>query len=97
MGILISSIAIGLAIGTHFGGLILHFLNWRWIFFLNLPLGLPIIAIILWSVKKEPWRLLQESMDYIGAILIIASLFILMFALDKLEIGESVRANFYYH
>ncbi len=84
LGILTSSIAIGLAIGPTFGGLILHFLNWRWIFFLNLPLGLPIIAIILWAVKKEPWRLLQESMDYIGAILIITSLFLLMFALDQI-------------
>lgn len=82
MGVLSAAIAIGMAIGPTFGGLIIKILSWRWIFFLNIPLGIPVIGIILWAVEKEPWRLSHESMDYIGAFLIALLLFILMFALD---------------
>ena len=86
LGILTCAIAIGLAIGPTFGGVVMHFLSWRWIFFLNLPLGLPVIAIILWAVEKEPLRVLHEPMDYKGAVLMIATLSLLMFGLDRASI-----------
>lgn len=83
LGILTSAIAIGMAAGPTFGGIILHVLNWRWIFFLNLPLGIPVIAIILWAVPREPRRLSAEPMDYPGAVLIAASLGLLMFTFNQ--------------
>lgn len=86
LGILTSSIAIGLAIGPTFGGIVLHLLNWRWIFFLNLPLGIPVIAIIMWAVPREPWRLSSESMDYLGAALVALSLVLLMYALNQVSV-----------
>lgn len=86
LGVLTSSIAVGLAIGPTFGGVVLHLLNWRWIFFLNLPLGIPVMAIILWAVPREPWRLSDESMDYTGAAIIALALLILMFAFDQVSV-----------
>ncbi|MBS0351771.1 MAG: MFS transporter, partial [Proteobacteria bacterium] len=86
LGMLTSSIAIGLAIGPTFGGGVLHLLNWRWIFFLNLPLGIPVMAIIIWAVKKEPLRLMNESMDFIGAFLVALALVILMVALNQIHL-----------
>lgn len=83
LGVLTSCISIGLAIGPTFGGSILHLLNWRWIFFLNLPLGIPVMAIILWAVPREPWRLSQEPLDYSGAVLIAAGLGLLMYTLNQ--------------
>lgn len=83
LGVLTSSISIGLAIGPTFGGVVVHLLNWRWIFFLNLPLGFPVIGIILWAVQREPWRLSEEAMDYLGAGLIALALTILMIALNQ--------------
>ncbi len=85
MGILTAAIAIGMAIGPTFGGLVIKLLNWRWIFFLNIPLGIPVIGITLWAVPSEPWRLNRESMDYIGALLIVILLFIFMFSLDRVS------------
>ncbi len=85
LGVLTSSIAIGLAIGPTFGGVVLHLLNWRWIFFLNLPLGFPVLGIILWAVKREPWKLSQENMDFTGAFLIALALTILMYTLNQVN------------
>ncbi len=86
LGILTSSFAVGLAIGPTFGGVILHLLNWRWIFFLNLPLGIPVMGIILWAVEREPWRSSAESMDYIGAFIVALALIILMYALNQVNV-----------
>lgn len=94
LGVLTSSIAIGLAIGPTFGGVVLHLLNWRWIFFLNLPLGIPVIAIILWAVKREPWRLSAESMDYGGAALIALALVFFMYGLNQVTVWGMGSAKF---
>jgi len=94
LGILTSSIAIGLAIGPTFGGVTLHLLNWRWIFFLNLPLGIPVIAIILWAVPREPWRLNQEAMDYGGALLVALGLAILMYGLNQVSVWGLFSSKF---
>ena len=94
MGILTAAISVGLAIGPTFGGVVMHVLNWRWIFFLNIPLGIPVIVIILWAVEREPWRLLEESMDYVGAILVFLSLVILMYALNQVAVWGIYSAKF---
>jgi EmrB/QacA subfamily drug resistance transporter len=94
MGVLTSAISIGLAIGPTFGGVVLHLLNWRWIFFLNIPLGIPILAIILWAVEKEPWRLSAETLDYWGAILLALSLVILMYAVNQVNLWGASSAAF---
>ena len=94
LGVLTSAIAIGLAIGPTFGGIVLSILNWRWIFFLNLPLGIPVIAIILWAVQREPWRVSAEPMDYIGAGLIALALTIFMFGLNQASIWGVGSAKF---
>ncbi len=94
LGILTSSFAVGLAIGPTFGGVILHLLNWRWIFFLNLPLGIPVMGIILWAVKREPWRSSAESMDYVGAFLVALALIILMYALNQVNVWGAGSLKF---
>lgn len=94
LGVLTSAIAIGMAVGPTFGGIILHLLNWRWIFFLNLPLGVPVIAIILWTVPREPRRLSAEPMDYLGAALIAAGLALLMYALNQVIHWGAASAPF---
>ena len=37
--IILGLVAVGTALGPLFGGLIAHYSSWRWIFYLNLPLG----------------------------------------------------------
>ena len=47
-------ISLGIAAGPALGGLILQALNWRWIFFVNLPIGL--IALVLVWVFVPPLK-----------------------------------------
>ena len=51
LGALGTVVAIGLTLGPPLGGLILTHLSWRWIFYVNLPVG---IAGAAWSLRTLP-------------------------------------------
>ncbi len=44
---------VALAIGPLIGGLVVEGLDWRWIFFVNIPVGLLLLAITCWSVTES--------------------------------------------
>jgi MFS family permease len=51
LGTIGTVVAIGLTLGPPIGGLILSHLSWRWIFYVNLPVG---IAGVVWSLRILP-------------------------------------------
>ncbi|MCP4168173.1 MAG: MFS transporter [Chloroflexi bacterium] len=63
-------ISLGIALGPALGGIILQYLDWRWIFFVNLPIG--ILALILVWVYVPPLKPKEggERFDYLGALLV---------------------------
>lgn len=85
MGVLTSAFAVGMAIGPTLGGVILHVLDWRYIFFVNIPFGIGVIGIILKTIPKEPKKLLDESLDYIGAAFLAFSLVGFMYGLTEIR------------
>jgi EmrB/QacA subfamily drug resistance transporter len=73
---------IGLATvaGPVLGGLIVTYSDWRWIFFLNVPVGIvAIIATAILVPDLRPGR--SHSLDPVGVLLAAASLFAIVFAL----------------
>jgi EmrB/QacA subfamily drug resistance transporter len=67
-------------IGPVVGGFITDQLSWRWVFYINLPVGLA-TALILGLALKEPKRTERPAIDYAGAALLIAAITLLMLAL----------------
>ncbi|TMK70611.1 MAG: MFS transporter [Actinobacteria bacterium] len=68
------------AVGPLIGGALTTYLSWRWIFFVNIPIG--IVATIL-SVAQLRETLDEEhgGIDWIGLVTLSASLFMIVFAL----------------
>ena len=66
--------------GPLVGGLLTSAVGWRWIFFVNLPIGAVAIVITLARVddSRDPTH---RRVDWIGFITFSASLFMLVFAL----------------
>ena len=70
------------AVGPLVGGAITSGIGWRWIFFVNVPIG--IVAVVLTLAKVQESRDPNtRSIDWIGFVSFSAALFMLVFALVR--------------
>jgi EmrB/QacA subfamily drug resistance transporter len=73
--------AMALAIGPLVGGVIVENLNWNWIFFINVPVGI-VGIVVSWLVIKESRDMSHEqSVDLPGLVTSSLGLFALTYAL----------------
>ncbi len=80
MGAISTIVSIGIVLGPTLGGFIIQSFSWRWIFFVNLPIGLVGIAIA-WRYIPDTKGIGQQRFDYGGAITLLVSLLSLLLAL----------------
>lgn len=78
-------------VGPVLGGFLTDQISWRWVFFINLPIGV-IAAIIIGFALKEPKRTEKPTIDYLGAATLMLAISLLMLAL--VEGGKSVSTLF---
>jgi len=74
------------AIGPTLGGWITDNMNWHWIFFINLPVGLLSLFFTSRLVEDPPWLRERKSgikIDYIGLSLLVTGIACFQFVLDK--------------
>ena len=77
---------IGPILGPPLGGLIVTYLSWRWIFDINIPIG--ILGIVLASIFIEDVREPQTSrFDIVGLVLSAIALACLMFGFETIGRG----------
>ncbi|MGB0099513.1 MAG: MFS transporter, partial [Nocardioides sp.] len=79
-GYLASVWAISAVLGPTLGGVFADYLSWRWIFFVNLPIGIA-AATMIWRGFDERVVRRQHRIDYGGAVLLTAGGLLLLLAL----------------
>lgn len=73
----------GAAAGVLLGGILTQYLDWRWNFFVNLPVGIA-VAIAAWAyVPESNAGLDHKKLDLPGAVLVTSGLMLLVYAFTK--------------
>ncbi|AZN39908.1 MDR family MFS transporter [Paenibacillus albus] len=67
--------------GPMLGAYITDYINWKWIFYINLPLGL-IAFVMIAFFYKESVEHSNQKIDWGGAFTLVAGIICLMFALE---------------
>jgi len=88
LGLQSAAQAVGLSAGPALGGFLIAALGWRWVFWINLPVGL-LGAVLGLLVLPQPERRRgaatpgTATFDLAGAVLLVPSLGLLMFAFNE--------------
>jgi EmrB/QacA subfamily drug resistance transporter len=81
IGIWAGTSAMALAIGPLVGGLLAEKVNWSWIFYINIPVGIVGIAMAFWAIDESRDTSHEQRLDLPGLLTSGASLFALTYAL----------------
>lgn len=73
-------------VGPSVGGLLIHDLGWRWIFYVNLPLGAAALLFAFLALEKDtPGPGTSGRLDVLGLLLLSPGLTALLYGLSVLE------------
>ncbi len=76
MGIMVAPI-----FGPVIGGYLTESYNWRWVFYINLPIGIPTIALLIWQLPTR--AITKRRLDYFGFAMLALGLAALQLMLDR--------------
>ncbi len=73
----------GGSIGVLLGGILTDVLSWHWIFLVNVPVGIAVVALTFWLIPAARVPTAAQRLDVAGAITVTAALMIAVFAIVK--------------
>jgi EmrB/QacA subfamily drug resistance transporter len=79
-GYVAATFAVATVVGPLLGGLLVEVASWRWVFLVNLPLGLAALAVLRLRLPAAPVDPPEHPLDGIGAALLAAATSTLMLA-----------------
>jgi EmrB/QacA subfamily drug resistance transporter len=75
----------GAAVGLLVGGILTDIASWRWVFFVNVPVGIATVALALRYVTESRADVQHRSYDVAGAFTVTAGLVVLVYAIVKAQ------------
>lgn len=83
LGVWAAVAAGGAAVGVLLGGILTQYLNWRWNFFINLPIGIFVTIAALKLVPAHAKEVAHNDLDLPGAVLVTGGLMSLVYAIEQ--------------
>ncbi|HEY2778290.1 MAG TPA: DHA2 family efflux MFS transporter permease subunit [Gaiellaceae bacterium] len=73
----------GAAVGVLLGGLLTSYLNWSWIFFINVPVGITAALLAPVLLRESRPDLGHRHFDFLGAATVTSGLMLFVYALTR--------------
>src|SRR5437667_1990266 len=73
----------GGAVGVLLGGVLTSAFSWPWIFYVNVPVGVAVIAVSPWLLRESRADLPNRYFDFAGAATITAGLMLLVYGMTR--------------
>jgi EmrB/QacA subfamily drug resistance transporter len=90
LGLNVAAVYLGLSMGPYIGGLITGHLGWRYVFWMNVPVGLFILAISFWMLEGDWADAKGARFDLAGSALLGVALLTMMLGLARLPSAMAV-------
>ena len=81
----------GAAVGVLMGGILTKYLGWEWIFFVNVPVGIAVLALTLSLVNESRIDVARRRYDVAGALSVTTGLALLVYTISKAPDVGSAR------
>jgi EmrB/QacA subfamily drug resistance transporter len=81
LGVISSCVTLGVALGPSLGGFIIDLAGWRWMFLVNIPVGLTAMATVARFIPALHGTAARVRFDWVGTALLAASLAAFSFGL----------------
>jgi len=91
IGLFTSIFPIGGIIGPNLGGWIVSRYSWRYIFYINLPIGISLLVLIM-ILLKESKILVRPHIDFVGASFFFGAILFLMLGLNFIPENFSISS-----
>jgi EmrB/QacA subfamily drug resistance transporter len=93
IGLFTSIFPIGGIVGPNLGGWIVSRYSWRYIFYINLPIGIGLIALIM-ILLEDSKIISRPHIDFVGASFFFGAILFLMFGLNLIAENFSILSLF---
>ena len=84
-------VMIGPISGPFIGGFLTDTLNWRWVFYVNLPIGIPALVVLWWLLPSR--AIVHRQLEVLGAVLLAVALGSLQLMLDRGQDNDWFQAT----
>jgi EmrB/QacA subfamily drug resistance transporter len=75
----------GAAVGLLMGGVLTDIASWRWVFFVNVPVGIITIALAVRYVAESRVEMAHRAFDLLGAVAVTGGLVLLVYVIVKAQ------------
>src|SRR3984885_2108937 len=78
----------GQVVGPIFGGLIVGYLSWRWIFFVNVPIGVALVLVTIRYIPESHGQTAEKT-DIVGLVLMATTVLAAIFGITSFGNGRT--------
>jgi len=75
--------SVGIAFGPLIAGLIIQFLGWRWVLWINVPVSVAVIVLVLRDVAESRDEHADRRIDWWGLVLVATSVGLFTYGIDS--------------